>query len=1098
MTATYTPHRLSTMFKMSFNMDEWYLFIKNIFGAGKLEEQPARIIGSNADDSFYLGSIGTSDNRRIGLFHCNTSIPPQNRRRELRHIVKRIESTCNGLNAALVVSQSNSNWSLSFIYGIDNPAAEPRRSTFVFGNKNLSYRTAVDRFSFLLERGASFGNIKEAFSADSLSNEFFDRYREQYADFIQHITGKRLVRRGKKWEERILGEPDGRLMQAFGHDEMRARSYVKRMMAQITLLHFLQCKGWLCGNANFVQEMFESSGYKDDFLVSVLEPLFFGIINTRPEEREALFAERGWDKSLLDKWNGIPYLNIGIIEPDREERIKIKFPAGYFGRLLQFLDEYTFTVEENSPFDAEVGIDPEIFGRIFENLLEDNKEKGTFYTPKYIVRYMCQESLAAYLETETEINKETIHKFILSPEEALAYIPDNKREQLLLALENVRICDPAVGSGAFTMGMLNELLHCREAFDGNSCNRSGIRRSIVMNNICGVDIENGAVDTARLRLWLSIIADEEKPSPLPNLDYRIMQGNSLIESLMGEDLSRIIPIYDDNGKCRQESIPYLISVYNTCDSRKKKIELQQKISAATERLLQEQGYTPATMARMEGIDLARNNIFFLWHTWFSDVFNRKEKKGFDIIIGNPPYIGEKGHKEIFQPVKADLHLGKYYLGKMDYLYFFFHSAFNMLRKNGICTFITTNYFLTASGARKLRADIKERMCIGMLFNLGALRLFENAPGQHNIICSFIKDKKEMSCRITDVHKTGILTPGIFASVLSRTDKETVYADTAQGKLYDGKENYIRLQNEGAEGILSSLLNKIKESNSTLGSIAQVNTGIMGGCDSITGNNIKYAEESHISSNDIRKNDGVFVMDCNNSRDLARITPIEKYTFCKPFYKSSDIGSYCTSVATAKRLIFSSSDLPAEEQEAIRHALAPYRPILTRIREINNEKTDYWYLLRRGTAHSNIFTGAKIVCPQRSRNNIFGYNECEWHASADVYYITCPDKRYHIKYILALLNSRLYYVWLYHRGKRKGETLELYRKPLSEIPIKCAATDIQSSIVEIVDTIIALKKSNPCHDTSILERKIDAIVYRIYNLSDAEIKAVEQYRIPAKS
>ena len=123
-------------------------------------------------------------------------------------------------------------------------------------------------------------------------------------------------------------------------------------------------------------------------------------------------------------------------------------------------------------------------------------------------------------------------------------------------------------------------------------------------------------------------------------------------------------------------------------------------------------------------------------------------------------------------------------------------------------------------------------------------------------------------------------------------------------------------------------------------------------------------------------------------------------------------------------------------------------------------------------------------------NTFGYNECDWYASADVYYITNPHKNYHIKYILGLLNSKLYYVWLYHKGKRKGETLELYQKPLSEIPIKLATKEEQNEIVKIVDDIIALKKTNPQSDTSILENQIDKIVYRIYDLTDEEIKIVE--------
>jgi adenine-specific DNA-methyltransferase len=667
----------------------------------------------------------------------------------------------------------------------------------------------------------------------------------------------------------------------------------------------------------------------------------------------------------------------------------------------------------------------------------------------------------------------------------------------------VKICDPAIGSGAFPMGLLNELLHCREVLSGEHYNRAEIKKNIIQNNIYGVDIEKGAVDIARLRFWLSIVVDEETPSPLPNLDYKIMQGNSLIESFMGVDLSKLtyekeykkdkgeISLFDDEKNRLQKTVSHLLSSYYSCSDHDRKVKLQQEISDTINKQLEAQAYDPTILARLKDINLAENNKFFLWHTWFSDVFNRDDKEGFDIVIGNPPYIGEKGHKEIFQPVKADIHIGQYYLGKMDYFYFFFHLAFNMLSSNGVAIFITTNYYPTALGARKLRADIKDRMNIRTLLNLGELRLFENAPGQHDMISSFSKEKGNCKCRVIDVHKKGTLNPRMFTSIINCIDEDTTYVDISQENLYDGEENYIRLQNSNGDSPLSSLLNKILLGNNTLGNIAEVNAGIMGGCDSITNHNMKYADVDYIQCNDIRKDDGVFVLDSNYFRDSDTIHMIQHYSFYKEFYKNSDIRRYYTNETTTKRLIFSSSDTPLKEQEIIKSCLSIYRPILTKIREINHEKIEYWYQLRRGTAHPHIFTSAKIVCPQRNKTNTFGYNECDWYASADVYYITNPDKDYHIKYILGLLNSKLYYVWLYNKGKRKGETLELYQKPLSEIPIKKAPSDIQNSIVKIVNEIITLKKANPNHDISSLEQQIDDIVYNIYGLTNAEIKIIEQ-------
>ena len=650
--ATYTLDSLKNLFQSSFNLAQWYGFLQHFFNASELKEKPERIIENTSDEGYYLGNIDTTDSYRIGLFQYNiTKGSVANKRVGLRNLVKSFINPIWGeFDAALVVFDSGDHWRLSFICDIKGEATSPKRYTYVFGSGDLLYRTPIERFNFLKKKGISFENLKTAFSVEALSDEFFDKYREQYADFIQYITGKRFVKVGSRWEEKVLGDPNAALMQAFGHNEKKIRDYVKKMMGRITFLHFLQRKGWMCGDLNYMQNMFENSAYKNDYLDSVLEPLFFGILNTKPAEREALFTDYGWDKSLLNEWKDIPYLNGGLFERDEEDEPESRFPADYFKRLFQFFSEYNFTIDENDPNDAEVGVDPEMLGKIFENLLEDNKDKGAFYTPKEIVRYMCQESLIAYLETNTSVAKDKIRQFVLSPEEGVADIPENKKSKLLAALEEVKICDPAIGSGAFPMGLLNELLHCREVLSGEHYDRAEIKKSIIQNNIYGVDIEKGAVDIARLRFWLSIVVDEETPSPLPNLDYKIMQGNSLIESFMGVDLSKLtyekeykkdkgeISLFDDEKNRLQKIVSHLLSSYYSCSDHERKVKLQQEISDTINKQLEAQAYNPEILRKLRAINLAENNKFFLWHTWFSDVFSRDDKDGFDIVIGNPPYV----------------------------------------------------------------------------------------------------------------------------------------------------------------------------------------------------------------------------------------------------------------------------------------------------------------------------------------------------------------------------------------------------------------------------------------------------------------------------
>ena len=720
MATAYTPDSLRNLFQSSFNLAQWYGFLQHFFNATELKSTPERIIENTSDEGYYLGNIDTTDSYRIGLFQYNiTKGSVANKRVGLRNLVKSfINPTWGEFDAALVVFDSGDHWRLSFICDIKGESTSPKRYTYVFGSDDLLYRTPIERFNFLKKKGISFENLKTAFSVEALSDEFFDKYREQYADFIQYITGKRFVKVGSKWEEKVLGEPNAELMQAFDNKEKRIRDYVKKMMGRITFLHFLQRKGWMCGDLNYMQNMFENSPYKNDYLDSVLEPLFFGILNTKPAEREALFTDYGWDKSLLNEWKDIPYLNGGLFERDEEDEPESRFPAEYFKRLFQFFSEYNFTIDENDPNDAEVGVDPEMLGKIFENLLEDNKDKGAFYTPKEIVRYMCQELLIAYLETNTSVAKDKIRQFVLSPEEGVADIPENKKPKLLAALEEVKICDPAIGSGAFPMGLLNELLHCREVLSGEHYDRTEIKKSIIQNNIYGVDIEKGAVDIARLRFWLSIVVDEETPSPLPNLDYKIMQGNSLIESFMGVDLSKLtyekeykkdkseISLFDDEKNRLQKTVSHLLSSYYSCSDHDRKVKLQQEISDTINKQLEAQAYNPEILRELGAINLAENNKFFLWHTWFSDVFSRDDKEGFDIVIGNPPYITYRGKEknsisdsELNNLIATYTHSAEY---KVNSYALFTEAGINLCNNRGTISYIIPGTILQNDYLKKIR------------------------------------------------------------------------------------------------------------------------------------------------------------------------------------------------------------------------------------------------------------------------------------------------------------------------------------------------------------------------------------------------------------
>jgi len=339
-----------------------------------------------------------------------------------------------------------------------------------------------------------------------------------------------------------------------------------------------------------------------------------------------------------------------------------------------------------------------------------------------------------------------------------------------------------------------------------------------------------------------------------------------------------------------------------------------------------------------------------------------------------------------------------------------------------------------------------------------------------------------------VNKGGGPDSNVLGQILSKESTDISFSIIKKERLYNGEKFFIRFASSKVG--LDYLLDRIASIGNPLDHFASVNTGIMGGCDLITKRNIQYISEETVADNDIRLKDGVFVLNKENYRDLAVIDILASDVFLRPFFKNSDIKKYYTNTETEKRIIFSSRESPPSEQTVSKH-LNRYKQILVRIREINNESVDDWLYLRRGTSHQQIFEGKKIVAPQRSQSNSFGYNEVPWYASADVYLITEKlGVEYSLKALLGILNSKLIYLWLYHRGKRKGEVLELYRTPLAQIPIIEATATQQKEIVGIVDEILKNKETNPDACTSALESQVDQLVYQLYGLSSDEIAIVE--------
>lgn len=740
-----------------YNREAWQQLLHDIFrNKVNFWNAPSQVRASSrlAKQAFNLGKISLADGESIAIYEVELTdnVDIERNRRGIRDMLTTDWRNMGYAGAFMFCYRQNESvlrfsyvsesWSFADDGTYKKDSTDTRRFTYLLGEGHRS-RTAIQQFEGLKKSNLSLKDLTKAFSVDAVSDMFFADYKQQYEDIIAFITGKRMVKVDNKWEERFIGEPNKTIFSefcVFADPEKAIRDYVKKLMGRLVFLQFLQKKGWLGvpinaqwgeGDREFIQHLFENTADKDTFVDNVLEPLF----NDINSERDGDIASLSVGKDIR-----VPYLNGGLFEPDAADAVDFPLPAEYMKSMLDFFASYNFTIDENDPDDAEMGVDPEMLGRIFENLLEDNKDKGAFYTPKEIVSYMCRESLIAYLQTDItdEAQREAIRQFVTTHKQVES-LPDNILQNLI----DVKICDPAIGSGAFPMGLLKELYLCRAALEGFDQKKAAeIKKHIIQQNIYGVDIEGGAVDTARLRFWLALIVDKESPEALPNLDFKIMQGNSLLESFHGIDLSNLLGtqainqvriIFDDES-CAQELLLKSLRDFYSCSDAKKKKTLREKIDAQLRDLLRTRITKPDLQDEIDALG-SQNDKFFLWHTWFSDVFSRPSKQGFDIVIGNPPYIDSEtmmksmplerdAYKETFDTAK----------GNWDIYIVFFELGMKMLKNQGTLSFITPNKWISIGYGKALRDWF-----FGNLFSLcdcQKIKVFE--AGNEPVISTFLK------------------------------------------------------------------------------------------------------------------------------------------------------------------------------------------------------------------------------------------------------------------------------------------------------------------------------------------------------------------------
>lgn len=1006
-----------------------------------------------------------------------------------------------------------------------------RQSFFVeAGARNNTFRTRI------CKKIAAYEDLKSAFDVEKLSDDFFREYKVFYEDIVQYVTGARYIEVKKnKYERTEMSAPNSEIFNQFidaykGKDEAEkaVRNYVKKLMGRLVFIQFLQKKGWLGipmrtvgwkdGDKDFLQHLFDhvSPEEQNSFVDKVLEEVLFYSFNRKESERKL-------KNSTLKKFK-FPFLNCGLFDKDQDDDFDFALPGAVFHNkkfydterkapdikswikkrkpyfndevcgLFDFFDRFNFTIDENDPTDADVSVDPEMLGKIFENLLEDNKDKGAFYTPKEIVGYMCNESLIAYLESEcpslrhperssachpersegSSIRSSSRHSERSEESSIRSLVVDlnadsfteKEKEILDQKLSEVKICDPAIGSGAFPMGLLNLLYKIRlklGVVQKKSKNpEATLKREIIQQNIYGVDIEKGAVDIAQLRFWLSLVVDEVEPDALPNLEYKIMQGNSLLESYEGIDLSSLagegknrsrgkasdqLSLVFDEKQAMEQIQKDLNSFYKTDDYNVKE-HLKKDINLNVKNYIKH--IAPEKSKAIDVLPLP-NDKFFLWHTYFRDVFDRKEKCGFDIVIGNPPYIQLQTMGEICDVYEK---AGFDAFNRTGDIYcLFVENGLNLLKTNGVLTYIMPNKWMQAGYGKELRSYLSKKKILSFV-DFGDFQIFANAT-------------------------TYVCIPLIQNAKASTTFKASYMRDADMSKI-PARENVFNSADFGEESWVLSSSGEKKLRDHLQDVFPNLKTFVGG-----------EAYRGVVSG--LTK---AFVIDDSTYRNISCGEDNSK-TIMHPMIRGRDVQPYQYAERGGYLIgTFPALKLKIEDYPGIKKWLLTFgekkleqtgKKYIINGEEVKARKktANKWFETQDQIGYYSQFAKPKIMYQAFQVKPCFIYDQEGLYCNNSMWILPTENKA-----LLGLLNSKMGW-WLISKYCTQIQNgYQLIWKYFGEIPIALKDGDLSNKISSLVDSILATKKKDPSADTSKQEAEIDKLVYELYGLTDEEIAIVE--------
>ena len=784
MLTAYTPEHLRELFHGAFDLGLWYDFLQHFFNATELKKTPEKILGDTLDEGYYLGCIDTTDSYRIGLFHYEIAKGSvANKRTGLRSLVRSfINPTWGEFDAALVVFNSGDHWRLSFICDIKGEETSPKRYTYLFGSTQGRLNTPVSRFLQLQKVGVTFASIREAFSVEALTKDFYNELFEWFLWAIDEETGVTYPNNPTIPED----------------DREKIEQKIIRLIARLLFVWFIRQRHLVPDSLFDEQKLREVLRDFDPqaknsgcYYNAILQNLFFATLNsevrarafaTRPNRRDIKTLYRYselfsiGEAEVLELFGSIPFLNGGLFECldkvtefddeayayDGFSRNGATFADGRYKHrafvpnalffdaergLFGLLNRYNFTIEENSAADQQVALDPELLGQVFENLLaytneetqeSARKSSGSFYTPRPIVEYMVEESLVARLGDTEEVRQVFAPDFEYDPKKRAFYA--ELKERLL----SLKILDPACGSGAFPMSILAHMLEVLLRIDP-TIDSYETKLRLIENNIYGVDIQPIAIQITKLRLFISIICDlsdrdDSMPNfgipTLPNLESKFVAADALLQPNPGErDLFAM-----DLEETKELLIDVRRQHFEARTASEKK-HLRDRDKLLRERLIvllkEKPGYSEEEielLAHWDPYDQNDSSRYFS-PEWMLGVMS------FDIVLGNPPYIQLQSNGGLlakrYELSKADKKKGRKgfrsFAARGDIYCLFYERGLELLSAEGILCYITSNKWMRAGYGESLRQLLMEQSAPLTLIDFAGVKVFESATVDTNIL-----------------------------------------------------------------------------------------------------------------------------------------------------------------------------------------------------------------------------------------------------------------------------------------------------------------------------------------------------------------------------